>query len=302
VNFLSGCYPGGVAGDSVGGEPVQGISFPEINNDGTISFACAQIGVCTTSAVVAQNGTVIGGTTLTSAFAPAINNSGVIAFIGNFSTASGTSEGIFTPSGAIIKAGDLVDGQAVPGFVGVENGTFLSLGDNGTVVFNTVFPRNSSCFVGRIAVMTQQHIIGESCDIFAGHQVRFVTALDESINSAGDIVFDAEYVPEEKDAIILASACGLPSITSVSASPSEIWPPNRKMIPVTIGYNGSSSCNASYSLTVTSTGGSSSVTDASHVELQAVNDTVYTITITGTNSAGKATASVQVTVPRDLRP
>jgi hypothetical protein len=99
-----------------------------------------------------------------------------------------------------------------------------------------------------------------------------------------------------------ASLCTAPTISSASSSPSQIWPPNRQLVPVSISYTGSSSCDpSSYSLSVAggSGNGSSVVVDAHNVQLRADQGAVYTITISGTNPAGTGTASVQVIVPHD---
>ena len=97
----------------------------------------------------------------------------------------------------------------------------------------------------------------------------------------------------------LDPVCTTPSIADVSADPSEIWPPNNKMVPVSIAYTGSSSCPATFSLSVT--GGDSTIVDEHNVMLLAAKDTVYTITITASNAAGTSTASVEVHVPHDQR-
>jgi hypothetical protein len=217
-----GCYLGGAPGDQIGGAEVQGIDSPTINNSGVIAFDCAPMGVCTPSAIVAQSGTTIGGTTLTHVYAPSINNNGTIAFVGHFNTPSGDSQGIFTPSSSLVKSGDTIDGHVVPQ-IGGAGSAYLSLGDDGTVVFGTIFQEQSpSCpfTLEPRAVLTQTQLVAESCDTIGGNLVRLLAASEESINSSGDIVFDAEYLPQEEDAIVVAiPAVGpttYPLTTSVS--------------------------------------------------------------------------------------
>lgn len=201
----TGCYPGGAPGDYAGGHEIQSVLYPTINNSGETAFDCAPARVCTPSSVVAQNGSTIQGITLTAALRAQINNSGGVAFFGNFNSPSGQAGGIFTPSAALAKAGDTIDGHAIAGVIGVANGTYLDLSDDGTVVFNALLPHNPGCFLGApMAVLTQANVIAESCDTFDGVTVRYVTALEESINRSGDIVFDAEFMPQEEDAVVLA--------------------------------------------------------------------------------------------------
>ena len=119
-----------------------------------------------------------------------------------------------------------------------------------------------------------------------------------AINDLGQIVGTGS-LNGTTHAFRLDPGCAAPSITDVSASPSVIWPPNHKFVPVSIGYTGKSSCEASYSLSVSGNGGSSVVVDAHNVEVAADKDIVYTITVIGTTSGGTTTASVQVSVPHD---
>jgi len=106
-----------------------------------------------------------------------------------------------------------------------------------------------------------------------------------------------------------------PATTNVSASPSSLWPPNHKMVAVTINYTDADNCGpVTCSLTVSSNepvngGGDGNtspdweVIDAHHVRLRAEragtgSGRVYTITITCTDGAANTTSrSVTVTVP-----
>jgi hypothetical protein len=110
-----------------------------------------------------------------------------------------------------------------------------------------------------------------------------------------------------------------PTITDVSADPSVLWPPNHKLVNVTVSYDASDNCPlppGSCTLSVTSnepmhgTGdGDTSpdwiVLDDHHVLLRAEragngNGRIYTITITCTDSDGNSSnESVTVTVPHD---
>jgi hypothetical protein len=105
-----------------------------------------------------------------------------------------------------------------------------------------------------------------------------------------------------------------PAITGASADPSQLWPPNHKMVNVTISYSVSDNCGqVATSLSVTSNepvngngDGNTSpdwvVVDAHHVQLRAEragggSGRIYTITIAATDSAGNtSTQKVTVTV------
>jgi hypothetical protein len=110
------------------------------------------------------------------------------------------------------------------------------------------------------------------------------------------------------------SQCASPSITAMSAEPSVLWPPNHKMVEVTVGYTATSDCSVSCSLQVSSNesvngigDGNASpdweVVDANRVLLRAErsatgNGRAYTISVDCENSSGKSSSdSVTVTVP-----
>jgi hypothetical protein len=110
--------------------------------------------------------------------------------------------------------------------------------------------------------------------------------------------------------ICLSGGCTTPVISDASASPSSLWPPNHKMVDVTIDYSDSSSCPATCTISVTSnepTGGTPDwvVLDAHHVQLRAERfgkgqGRIYTITTTCTNSSGQSSSkAVTVVVPHD---
>ena len=101
-----------------------------------------------------------------------------------------------------------------------------------------------------------------------------------------------------------------PTISGASASPSSLWPPNNKMVDVTINYSTADACGGPVGcvLSVSSNEGGPAdwqVIDAHHVKLRATrngtgNGRIYTITITCTDVSGnQSTSQVQVTVPHD---
>jgi type IX secretion system substrate protein len=102
-----------------------------------------------------------------------------------------------------------------------------------------------------------------------------------------------------------------PLITTVSASPTQLWPPNHKLRDVIINYTATDNCGSvTSSLAVTSNEPATAnhepdwiIVDNHHIKLRAERshfnkDRIYTIAITATDSAGNAsTQSTTVTVP-----
>lgn len=199
----TGCFAGGGSGDTIGGFQLSGISFISVNNSGNIVFSCGLNrpggSICTPSTIVAQNGSIIGGITVTSALSPVINNAGTIAFVGQFSG----GEGIFTTSAVLAKTGNTIDGLTIGDIFGVDS-FFLSLSDNGTAVFDAFLPSAPGCFGVPSAVVTQSHIVGQSCLTFGNSTVRLTGASNQAINANGWVVFNAEFMPAQSDAVILA--------------------------------------------------------------------------------------------------
>jgi 6-phosphogluconolactonase (cycloisomerase 2 family) len=113
------------------------------------------------------------------------------------------------------------------------------------------------------------------------------------------------------------NCCPAPVINNASASPEVLWPPNHKMVEVTVNYSVTNPCPATCVLTVSSNepingigDGNTSpdweVVDAHHVFLRAERSgngpgRIYTITITCTNDTNRlsSTERVNVIVPHD---
>jgi len=101
-----------------------------------------------------------------------------------------------------------------------------------------------------------------------------------------------------------------PTISGVSVNPSSIWPPDQKLVDVTVNYGSSDPCSAPVcKLSVTSNepgdGTEWVIVDAHHVQLRADRNgngdgRTYTITITCTDAAGNVSSStVIVSVAHD---
>jgi HYR domain len=132
------------------------------------------------------------------------------------------------------------------------------------------------------------------------------SASDSRGNSAaGSFTVTVEDVPPPTDT-------EAPTITSLSASPDEIWPPNGKLVPVTISASVHDNVDASpfvgiYDVTSneTITGDDWNVLSPLSVELRADRSgqgsgRVYTIWVEAIDAAGnRSVSSVNVTVPHD---
>jgi hypothetical protein len=104
----------------------------------------------------------------------------------------------------------------------------------------------------------------------------------------------------------IGSACAI-AIDGAAANPSVLWPPNHKLVKVTIDYTAADPCAVACSLSVASNEGSSSdwvVVDAHHVLLRAEragsgSGRTYTVTITCSDTSGSSSVPVTMSVPHD---
>jgi hypothetical protein len=104
-----------------------------------------------------------------------------------------------------------------------------------------------------------------------------------------------------------------PTITTVLVNPAMLWPPNHKMVDVTVNYNAADNCTSSSNITCALSVKSNepisnsdyAIVDAHHVRLRAErlgsgNGRIYTITVTCTDTSGNSSnQAVTVTVPHD---
>jgi len=103
----------------------------------------------------------------------------------------------------------------------------------------------------------------------------------------------------------------LANISSIKPSQATLWPPNGKMVPVSLAVNTPDTCNVSCNITqVTGTDGASSadwqISGPLSANLRAdrtgkdKNGRVYTLNLQCSDAASNSTAkTVQVTVPHD---
>lgn len=103
-----------------------------------------------------------------------------------------------------------------------------------------------------------------------------------------------------------------PVISNAAVDKPRIWPPNKKMVPVTITYSAADNCGGAVTAAITGitsnepiSASDAVIVDSHHVQLRADRlgsgkGRIYTITITATDSHGnKSRAKVTVVVPHD---
>jgi hypothetical protein len=135
-----------------------------------------------------------------------------------------------------------------------------------------------------------------------------------------DMQVNLDFLDAQFDNFRLAGNCTPPVIASVTATPSVIWPPNHKMVPVTVLADASAACGPPVCRIVSITsdepangaGDGNTSPDALFVGLTAeiraeragggLLGRTYTITVECTDTAGNATRKdTTVFVPHDRR-
>ena len=104
--------------------------------------------------------------------------------------------------------------------------------------------------------------------------------------------------------VVIARDTTAPSITSLSATPSRIWPPNGKMTAVVVSVTATDDVDAAPRCTLTSIAGGSAgdtaITGALSANVRGNRDAVYTLRVTCSDRAGnQARADVSVVVLKD---
>ena len=131
-------------------------------------------------------------------------------------------------------------------------------------------------------------------------------------------VTDSEGASSECVGKVTAVDTTPPTITFASVEPSVLWPPNHKMVNVTVNYGVADNCSATCSLSVTSNepvngrgDGATSrdwkVVDSHHVKLRAERagtgtGRIYTVTTTCIDGSGNTSSqALTVSVPKDQK-
>jgi hypothetical protein len=122
---------------------------------------------------------------------------------------------------------------------------------------------------------------------------------------------DIPVVLYEGGQIVLNELCTAPNLSKVSAAPSVLWPPNNKLVLVTVSISATSNCQLQWTGIVQVTNNETGSADwqpgpqPNQVWLRASRSgggigRVYTITVAARNVAGQTTMqTVTVTVPHD---
>jgi hypothetical protein len=239
---------------------------------------------------------------------------------------------IMTIGNSILNSNSAVGPFASGGSILILNGTVTSLGynlcsdDGGGVLTATGDQINTDPMLGQLQdnggpTFTHALLCGSP-------------AIDKGKNFAGDTT-DQRGFPRPFDDPGIANATGgdgtdigafevqiadtVPKITGVSVDKPILWPPNHKLVDVTVSYDVTDNCDPSPScrLSVASSqpindkgDGNTSpdwvIVDAHHVRLRAErtgnSKRIYTITITCTDQSGNSsTQTVRVKVPKDQK-
>ncbi len=133
--------------------------------------------------------------------------------------------------------------------------------------------------------------------------------------SVSSTTLDPNPTPNTSGSVAITVSNPPPVVSGLTATPSVLWPPNNKIVDVTLSYGVSDNCDTAIVLAVTVTSNKSlpqsslpawQVIDPQHVLLRAArpgNDLgglIYTVTVTATDSAGyPGSNSVTITVPHD---
>lgn len=179
--------------------------------------------------------------------------------------------------------------------------------DPGTNTFTPVFSTPANA--GGLAYDAGSNVL------WVGLQGGMVIPYDLSGNPLGAGFQPFGAIADTVDGLELVCA---PTVTGASASPSLLWPPNHKMVAVTISYSVQSCAPTTCTLSVSSNepvdgkgDGHTSpdwlIVDATHVKLRAERSgagsgRIYTTTIACTDQLGQtAQATAKVNVPHDRR-
>lgn len=94
-----------------------------------------------------------------------------------------------------------------------------------------------------------------------------------------------------------------PVISSVSATPSTVWPPNGELVAVSVSVeqdDATAVCSLTSLTASSTTGDGSGITGPLSAQVRAVGGVTYTLTVTCSDAAGNSSsASTSVVVPRD---
>jgi len=191
------------------------------------------------------------------------------------SSVTASPDSIYPPNGAMVSVAVTVNATDNSGEAPVCTLTSITGGASGD---SSVTP--SSLFGSVRAVAGTTYTLTVTC-----------------VDAAGNPASGATSVTVERDHVA-------PVISSVSATPDSISPPDNRLVPVTVSVSATDDVDAAVSCSLTSiTGGpaySSSIVGPLKAKLKAVGGTTYTLNVRCTDAAGNSSnAATTVVVPPD---
>jgi hypothetical protein len=169
-----------------------------------------------------------------------------------------------------------------------------------------------------VVVWSVNGVPGQTNYVAATHPPRsqwvtFKASYPEGTNIVGVVVSDGKGVPVGCSTSVIVRDAKPPKILSIKANPSQLWPPNGKLVPVTVTVQTLADCKPVSSKIVSVSSneppdGSKPdwiITGDLRVLLRAErsphgNGRVYTITVLSSDTAGNSsTGTVSVRVPRN---
>lgn len=165
--------------------PVGGYSLgtgpdgPALNDSGIVFFSAAP-GILSldlasgAGALVVDVGSPVGSTDLDRAISPSVNDLGDLVFVGDWTDTAGRKFGLFSPSGALVVPGDMIDGFTL------TNIALPDLADGSGPYFRGAFSGGTGLFS-----TTEAHLLPG--DIVAGRTITGVGRI--AVNDGGSVAF-----------------------------------------------------------------------------------------------------------------
>ena len=218
-----------------------------------------------------------------------------------------------------------------------ENGTWLDVTTFNNVTFHTICGQVNSLsrFVIAQQINNPPAALCQNVTVSAGSRCKASASIDKSsYDPDGDsitysqspagpyprgntlvtlTVTDSKGASRQCTGVVTVTDNTPPSITRLTANPDVLWPPNHKMVKVTVNYNATDNCGQP-SCQISSVVSNEPINRADYrivnahqVQLRAErlgsgNGRIYTIAITCTDASGNSSKQVvRVTVPHDQR-
>jgi hypothetical protein len=297
-------------GDTIAGKIITEIvgtaDLLSLNNAGEVAFAARFVGgsgIFTQHALLAQVGDTIDGRTLLGIGVPRINDSGEVVFVATYIDAGVLRDGLFTPDHLLVGSGvSTIEGRTITGFAGYD------LNNAGDVAFNAGFD-------GTAGLIVNNTIVAElSTGIIGTGGIG-----TPSLNDTRDVAFEAVFQDRTRGIVLALPVPTPPPVVTIRATPATLWPPNGRLVPVTItgtitdAGGGVNASTAAYAVTdeykLVQPSGHINLVNGSYtftIQLQASrnsNDTdgrQYIISVSAQDNVGNTgSAATGVLVPHD---